>query len=209
MPRGHTQRKRGRGHLQGERPELLSFRAHQHHVIEAPADHIGAATHHRLQRFCAAGEVHDLNLQAFVGEISQALGEREGEVIKRGFAADRDGHLRFFQRRGRGLQSGSQPACQCDQAGNDSRVCFHVSSRRLVFLSTSAARRRTTAPGRVQSAPFRAAYSTRPVSNCEPGTNPTSTKCRVNAKDAVMFFCLSSAHVRIRCFPPPFCSSFP
>ena len=61
---------------------------------------VGAAADHRLQRFCAAGKIHDLDVEAFVLEIAFALRNGERQVIQKGFAADRERDFLFLERLG-------------------------------------------------------------------------------------------------------------
>ena len=71
-------------------------------VIESTRNDVRAAADQCLQRFCAAGEIGNLNVETFIFEIAQALGERKGQIKQRGFTADGDRDVGFFQCLGMG-----------------------------------------------------------------------------------------------------------
>jgi hypothetical protein len=69
-------------------------------VLVGAGDHVGAAADHRLQRFRAAGEIRDLDLEPLVLEVALALRDRERQVVEQALAAHRDRDLLLLRRLG-------------------------------------------------------------------------------------------------------------
>ena len=92
LRRDETEREAGITAELHERHDRLALGLHLNGVIEAAGDDVGAAAHERLQGARAALEIGDLDLEAGVAEIAEALGHGEREIEQRGAAADREVH---------------------------------------------------------------------------------------------------------------------
>ena len=112
-----SERERGVA-LQHEGLHLLPLRLHLERVLETARHDVGAAADQGLQRLGTAGEIEDLDLEAFVLEVAQPLGEGERQVVERRLAADGDGEVGFFGWGGVGARRGD--GC-CDQREQQSR----------------------------------------------------------------------------------------
>jgi hypothetical protein len=86
----HPERDLRQAALQREGAEILFLALQADGVLVGARDHLGAAPDHRPERLRSAGEVADLDLQAFGLEIAELLGDRERQVVERALSADGD-----------------------------------------------------------------------------------------------------------------------
>ena len=74
--------------LQRDRFDRMPLDRHVERVLVCAAADVGAAADQRLERFGAALEIADLDVQAFLGEIAAALRDRQRQVGDQRLAAD-------------------------------------------------------------------------------------------------------------------------
>jgi DNA-binding NarL/FixJ family response regulator len=119
----------------------LALELHVHGVLEGAAHHVGAAAHHRLQRARAAGEVDDGQVQAFVLEVAQLLGNRQRQVVQQVLAAHGDGDLGFssvWARSRRGRPDYLVKPFELDELGARIRAVLRRQSGRAMPLLAHA-----------------------------------------------------------------------
>ena len=78
--------------------EVLTLGLHVQSVLVGPRYHIGAAAYHRAQCLRASRKVADLQVQTFLLEVAELLGDGERQVVQRGFAPDGDMDVFFLKR---------------------------------------------------------------------------------------------------------------
>jgi hypothetical protein len=83
----------------GKAPELdhgldvLTLGLHADGVLVGAGDDVDGAADQCLQRLRTAAEIIDGDVEALLLEIAEALADRQRQIIERGLAADREGHL--------------------------------------------------------------------------------------------------------------------
>ena len=77
-------------------------------VIEIAGDHVGRAADHRLERFRAALEVDDLDVEAGLLELAELVGEDGRQIAEAAAAADGERDLGLRQRQARRQQQGGE-----------------------------------------------------------------------------------------------------
>ena len=105
-------------------------------MLERARHHIRAAADHCSECFGAAREVDDLDIEPFVLEVAELLGDCQWQVVQQVLAADGNRDLGFFKRlckREAGQGSGGQ-------AARDEMASLHGNSP--VFDRTQVGRKR-------------------------------------------------------------------
>jgi hypothetical protein len=75
----------------------LAFRLHVQGVLVGARYDVGASAYHRAQGLRPSRKVADLQVQAFVLEIAQLLGDRHRQVVERRLPAHRDVDVFFLK----------------------------------------------------------------------------------------------------------------
>src|SRR5205085_1604956 len=120
-------------------------RVHVDGVLESAGDEVRAAADQRLEGFRAAREVDDLDLQALVLEVAEAVGQRERQIVEERLSAHGDLDVLLLQGgRGRGAARREAEHRGKSEADEDARHAMTPLARSSRCLPSSYPSSRST-----------------------------------------------------------------